>query len=154
VIADAYVGRVRLRGLRRLAPIAAAGLLVLAVVTPALVTVSDRAALSDLLWGAVWGAALGVLLAWLLLSPPPRLAPLSERLLGRALTPLGDVSYSLYVVHFPWLALLSAWWLSSHPRLPLGAELAVPGAAATILLAVACWYLVERHCVSSRAAPP
>jgi peptidoglycan/LPS O-acetylase OafA/YrhL len=63
----------------------------------------------------------------------------------------GEISYSLYVVHFPWLALLSAWWLSSHARLPLGVELVVPGVISALLLALCCWYLVERHFVS--AAP-
>jgi peptidoglycan/LPS O-acetylase OafA/YrhL len=144
VLADAYVGRVAPRRLGPAAVVAGATLVALALGGPASIGVSDL--LSDLLWGV----SLVVLLGWLLLTPPRRLRGPIERL-GRRLAPLGDVSYSLYLVHAPWLALLSAWWLSSHPRLPLGAELAVPGAASALALAWGCWYLVERHVMASRS---
>jgi peptidoglycan/LPS O-acetylase OafA/YrhL len=98
-----------------------------------------------------WSVGLAILLAYIMLSPSQRLSNLEGRI-AHHLVPLGNVSYSLYVVHFPWLALLSAWWLASHARLPLGFELAVPGAISALALAGCCWYLVERHFVASHGA--
>jgi peptidoglycan/LPS O-acetylase OafA/YrhL len=105
---------------------------------------SDFGAGMDLLWSA----PLGVLFSRVLLCEPGRVKSIIERF-AHALAPLGAISYSLYVVHFPILALLSAWWLSSHPRLPLGPELAVLGTSLSLIFASGAWYLVERHFVSS-----
>src|SRR2546423_12099152 len=66
------------------------------------------------------------------------------------LAPLGKMSYSLYVVHMPWLALLSAWWLSQNAELPSSALLATVGVSGALGIASVSWYLVERHCVSRR----
>jgi peptidoglycan/LPS O-acetylase OafA/YrhL len=142
-IADAYVGRVRVapRRLGWAAVVAGATLVALATLangSPAPVPVSDL----------LWGLGAGVLLAWMMLSLPRRLRRPTDRL-ARSLAPLGEISYSLYVVHVPWLVLLSAWWLSFHPRLPAGAELALPGAASALALAAGCWLLVERHFMAS-----
>jgi peptidoglycan/LPS O-acetylase OafA/YrhL len=140
-IAEAYVARVDLPGFRWMAVAALAGLPALAIIAP---RDGQSTTASDL----CWSAAVAILLAYLILSPPSRFR---SRIEGAAyrLAPLGDASYSLYVVHFPWLALLSAWWLSAHARLPLGIELVVPGAISALLLALCCWYLVERHFVSA-----
>ena len=81
----------------------------------------------------------------------PRVLSGRAEAVSRWLAPLGDMSYSLYIVHYPWLALVSAWWLWQHPRLPLGAELAIPGALSALALGWTLWYLVERHCVSSKS---
>jgi peptidoglycan/LPS O-acetylase OafA/YrhL len=145
LVAEAYVGRIRLRGLPWLAAACGAGLVVL-IVSPAQFN-------ARLGWwrfyDLAWGAGMAVLLAYLLLAMPLNLGAGIERC-ARVLARLGDVSYSLYVVHLPWLVVVSAWWLSWHSTLPKGGELAVPGVLSALLLAGCCWYFVERHCVSPR----
>ncbi len=143
LIAEAYVGRVRIPWLRWAALLGAAGVVYLAGST-ALNRLDPSASLDSPARDLAWGLSLAVVLACAMLSAPRWLARVAEP--GRRLlAPLGAISYSLYVVHFPWLALISAWWLSSHDRLPLGAELAIPGALSALLLAIICWYAVERH---------
>jgi peptidoglycan/LPS O-acetylase OafA/YrhL len=69
---------------------------------------------------------------------------------ARALSPLGRISYSLYLVHFPWLLLLSAWWLSHHNSLPGSPLLAVGGVASSLALASVSWLAVERRFTDAR----
>jgi peptidoglycan/LPS O-acetylase OafA/YrhL len=147
MIAEAYVGRTSLRGLRWLGPAAAAGLVGLAALT----AVRRLGALDGEIFSppldVLWGFGLGVLLAYAMLAPT-RLIRRLAAVATRFLSPLSAISYSLYLVHFPWLALVSAWWLSSHERLPVGAELAVAGVASSLAVAGVCWFLVERHFMS------
>jgi peptidoglycan/LPS O-acetylase OafA/YrhL len=89
------------------------------------------------------------MLAYLMLNVSPRLGAPIERA-ARRIAPLGNISYSLYIVHFPWLALIAAWWLSWHTRLPLGPELAIAGAISALALGAMCWWAVERHWVRRR----
>jgi peptidoglycan/LPS O-acetylase OafA/YrhL len=144
LMADAYVARGRRMVRSWLAVVAVVSLPLIVILTP---RDEQFTAASDL----AWSTALAILLGYVMLAPPRALRSIIERS-ARRLIPLGNISYSLYVVHFPWLALLSAWWLATHRRLPLGVELALPGACSAVLLAVCCWYLVERHFVSSRTA--
>jgi peptidoglycan/LPS O-acetylase OafA/YrhL len=145
LVAEGYAGRIRVRGLRCLAPACVVALGVLIVSLGQFTARPGWWRFYDL----AWGAGMAVLLAYLLLAAPRRLGAGVERG-ARVLARLGDMSYSLYVVHLPWLVLVSAWWLSWHSTLPKGAELAVPGMLSALLLAWCCWYLVERHCVSPR----
>jgi peptidoglycan/LPS O-acetylase OafA/YrhL len=97
-----------------------------------------------------YGLALGAVLAWAMLSPARSLI---GRLLERSaplLKPLGDISYSLYVLHLPWVLFVSALWLMLGGLLPRGGELMLLGVLTSLGLAAVCWYFVERHCVSSR----
>jgi peptidoglycan/LPS O-acetylase OafA/YrhL len=143
LIAEAYVGRIRIPYLRWIAPIGALAVVYLAG-SSALKRLDPSTTLDSPARDLQWGIALAVLLAFGMLSAPAWLARIAVP--GRRiLAPLGAISYSLYVVHFPWLALISAWWLSWHERLPLGAELAIPGALSALVLAVLSWYFVERH---------
>jgi peptidoglycan/LPS O-acetylase OafA/YrhL len=93
--------------------------------------------------------AFAVLLAYLMLQMPPRIGARVNGL-ARRLAFLGTMSYSLYVVHYPWIMFVSAWWLWQHDRLPVGAELVVAGAASAFLLGWCLWYAVERHCVATK----
>jgi peptidoglycan/LPS O-acetylase OafA/YrhL len=88
-------------------------------------------------------------LAWVILAAEGRSAWVLQRLAVR-LRPLGNMSYSLYVVHYPVIMLLAAWWSASHTSLPLGVELFTLGVAVSLALGAACWYLVERHFVRER----
>ena len=146
-IAEAYVGRFRLPRILGLLGIAivAAGLLWLKLGWP-----SDRATpwrIHDLVIAGLFALAL----AYVMVVSPNWLRWPVERVAKR-LALLGDMSYSLYVVHLPWLVLLSAAWLSIHATLPSGAELFIAGTVSALLLAFASWYFVERHFMTPRWA--
>ena len=137
-IAEAYV-RGQCPGLvRRLGPLTPVILIALAAMAPP-GTESDR--LPDLWWGGV----LGLGLAYVLLGGRKALL---ERAFVRC-RGLGQISYSLYLAHYPVLALMAAWWLSAQGALPRGIELSLFGVAAAIMLGWAAWYAVERHTVSA-----
>jgi peptidoglycan/LPS O-acetylase OafA/YrhL len=74
-----------------------------------------------------------------------RVGTVAERI-----APLGKMSYSLYLTHFPLVVLVSAWWLSTHRFLPRGAELAVGGGVAALCLASVVYLLAERPTTSRR----
>jgi peptidoglycan/LPS O-acetylase OafA/YrhL len=145
LVAEAHAGRIRLRGLQWLAPLSLACIIVLIVTLGQFTARAGWWRIYDL----AWGAGLAVLLATLLLGMPTRWGGGIERW-ARVLAPLGHISYSLYVVHLPWLVLMSAWWLSWHSTLPRGGELGVAGVLSALLLAASCWFFVERHCVTPR----
>lgn len=100
-----------------------------------------------------WSLGLFTFLALLLFGLPARARHALESLAGR-LRFSGDLSYSLYLVHTPWLALLSAWWLTTRPQLPAGAELALGGILGAVIVATLFWYLVERHCLPTHRSQP
>jgi peptidoglycan/LPS O-acetylase OafA/YrhL len=101
---------------------------------------------TDLLMSAAFAGVLAFIMLDFALPARRRVEAVARRL-----APLGDMSYSLYIVHYPWLALISAWWLWQNPRLPLGAELVIAGALTSLALGWCLWYFVERHCVSSKS---
>jgi peptidoglycan/LPS O-acetylase OafA/YrhL len=80
----------------------------------------------------------------------------SLRWLSR-LKPLGDMSYTLYVVHFPVLVLLSGWVMSRSPTglLPEHFGWIPIGAAVTLVLAYLLHFVVEKPFVHQvkRAGP-
>jgi peptidoglycan/LPS O-acetylase OafA/YrhL len=144
LLAEAYAGRIRLPGLRWAALIAFASLPLLAKYFP--YPFGGRGQPRDILWGV----ALVVVLAYVLIEPAPIVTRIANRL-ARHLAWLGEISYSLYLVHVPWLALLSAWWLVGHAGLPAGLELVVFGGISALGLGALSWYLVERHFVTARS---
>jgi len=147
-IAEAYVGRIRLARLSSLAAVA-----VVLVGLNSANYLHPIIRVDELVTDLAWGVGFAVLLAWAMLDCPPALARLIGQL-ARWLTPLGNMSYSLYLVHMPVLFLLSAWWLSSHHALPAGLELAAVGVTVSLGLAGLCWYCVERYFVSPRSGIP
>jgi peptidoglycan/LPS O-acetylase OafA/YrhL len=148
-VAEVYTGRIRLRGLPWMAAGSLAALVALAITLDQFVVRPGWWRVYDL----AWGTALAVLLGYLLLAAPRFVGAGVERS-GRALGWLGDISYSLYVVHLPWIVLIGALWSSRYPGLPKGGELAIGGSISAVLLAGCCWYFVERHCVSVRRKAP
>jgi peptidoglycan/LPS O-acetylase OafA/YrhL len=146
-VSGAYVAELHAKGaapnvLRLAGPIAAMWWLVLAVGF-----VSGHDYYPDFLWGAPLAVALGSVM----LVPPARVARLIEGLAGR-LRCLGAISYSLYLLHHSWLALLAALWMAAHARLPVGPELAIVGFVSSLGLGWLGWYLVERHFVTRPGA--
>jgi peptidoglycan/LPS O-acetylase OafA/YrhL len=134
VTADAYARRLEPEALKRFGPFSIAILAVLALIYwPA------GSPTVDLLWCL----PLSVAFAYLMLAMPSGARQFANRLTP-ALLPLGRVSYSLYLIHFPLFVLLAAWWLSSHAELPVGAELAVPGVIAALLVGASTWFFSER----------
>lgn len=67
------------------------------------------------------------------------------------LEPLGRISYSLYLVHVPWLGLLSAIWLRTHGTLPGNPLLGAFGVLSSLALGTAGYYLVERRFLNRKA---
>ena len=139
LVAEAYAGNVGTRTLRRRGP--------LALAIGAMLYLGGAQS-TGWLEVTAWSLVLGCGLAYLLLCLPPALARQVERC-ARPLRPLADLSYPLYVTHFPVLLLCAAWWLSGHARLPAGIELGALGLAAALALACAVWHLVEK-----RSQPP
>jgi peptidoglycan/LPS O-acetylase OafA/YrhL len=95
---------------------------------------------------AVWTPAMAVIIALgvhSLLRPPPELGFLGSR----PFVWLGDVSYGIYLWHLPVIILVKRA-MGEHASTPLGSFLALPAAlAATLVLAAASYYLVERPAI-------
>jgi peptidoglycan/LPS O-acetylase OafA/YrhL len=143
LLAEAYAGRVRLPGLEIAAAAATLGLALL---------VARRSTLDGPVGfqAVAWGVCLTILLGYFLLAAPRWVRLVAERA-ARSLALLGVISYSLYLVHLPWLTLLAAWWLAHNERLPAGWELFGLGVMSSVSLGAITWLLVERWCVPRRA---
>jgi peptidoglycan/LPS O-acetylase OafA/YrhL len=63
---------------------------------------------------------------------------------------LGIRSYTIYIVHFPLLALASAWVIQTYGGRPLHGWLAVTGAVACVAFGCLCFELCERHFLHRR----
>ena len=63
----------------------------------------------------------------------------------RALGYFGMRSYTIYVVHFPFLVLLSAWWIETFGARPSHAGLALVGAPLAVWFGCVCFDICERH---------
>ena len=76
-------------------------------------------------------------------------------LLGR-LKPLGDMSYTLYIVHMPVLVFLSGWVMSRSPggTLPGHFAWAAVGSIVCLLIAWLAHFVVEKPFTSRKAASP
>ena len=68
----------------------------------------------------------------------------------KPLQKLGAMSYSLYIVHFPVLAMISAIWLAYNSSLPQTPFLLIGGIAATLIVARLTYYVAERPFLSRR----
>jgi peptidoglycan/LPS O-acetylase OafA/YrhL len=58
---------------------------------------------------------------------------------------LGIRSYTIYVVHFPLLALFSAWWIETYGARPSHGWLALAVAPVTVWFGCVCFDICERH---------
>jgi peptidoglycan/LPS O-acetylase OafA/YrhL len=78
---------------------------------------------------------------------------LSTSLTGRLLEQLGIRSYTLYVVHFPFLTLIAAGVIQLTGSRPLSSWLAVAGAFAAVGFGWICFQCCERHFLHPRLRP-
>jgi peptidoglycan/LPS O-acetylase OafA/YrhL len=143
LIAEAYVRGARPVLVRVLGPMAPAVLLAMVFLSP---PGGQHQRFPDLLWGAV----LGLGLAYALLNAETLVSRVFERVC-RACGQLGEISYSLYLVHYPLLALISAWWLTYQGALPIGLELSALGTVLAIAFGWLAWYAVERAVAQRRS---
>lgn len=141
LIAEAYVGRVRLPHARFL------GILGCASLAAAFIYGQTGDRLQDL-WA--WACPIAATFAGLMLALPGRASDLVERLAPRVRW-LATISYSLYATHYPVLMLICAVWLTSHDGLPVTPWLALGAVGASLGVASLNWVLVERW--GQRPAP-
>ena len=73
--------------------------------------------------------------------------------LGRTFEYLGERSYSIYIVHFPFVALISAAVFQLYGARPTSGWLAVGGAGAAVVFGCLCFEVCERHFVHHRVPP-
>ncbi len=139
LLADIYSGRLKLRFSR------VAGLAGLFVVLPFLVAplVVIDGSVQDLLWALGFTGLLAACLAW---QNSGRSLAYLERLRF-----LGNISYSLYVIHFPILALIGGWLMSQAPdhSLPQDFTWIVIGSAVCMVAAYLAHRFVERPFLKS-----
>jgi peptidoglycan/LPS O-acetylase OafA/YrhL len=90
----------------------------------------------------LWGGVYFLLVLWVLHHPHLRSQlPAS---LNAALLWLGKISYSLYLVHFPFLLVVGAWWVAVFGEKPSSLLVPLIAAFATLPVAYLLWRFVER----------
>lgn len=77
-------------------------------------------------------------------------APSRDNVLLSLFERLGVRSYTIYIVHFPFLALLSAYVFETFGQRPLHGWLAAAGAMLSIAAGCVCFEVCERHFLHSR----
>jgi peptidoglycan/LPS O-acetylase OafA/YrhL len=90
----------------------------------------------------LWGGIYFLLVLWVLHHPG-----LLTRLpgtLNAGLLWLGKISYSLYLIHFPFLLLLGAGWLAVFGQKPSSLLVPLAASLATLPVAYLLWWFVER----------
>jgi peptidoglycan/LPS O-acetylase OafA/YrhL len=134
LLAELYAGNLPVKFVQ-VAPLA-----VLFLILPLLVApfVQLNATVQDFVWALGFTGLLAACFAW-------QGRKGSLRVLERFRW-LGDISYSLYVIHFPLLVLLGGWLMSRTPdgTLPQGFEWVAIGALLCVVAAYAVHRVVER----------
>ncbi|HEY7450387.1 MAG TPA: acyltransferase [Vicinamibacterales bacterium] len=90
----------------------------------------------------VWGAIYFLLMLWAANHPtaPARMPGWLRRATGF----LGQISYSLYLVHYPIFLVLGAWWVAAFGQKPVSVFVPLIAALIPIPAAFVLWRLVER----------
>jgi peptidoglycan/LPS O-acetylase OafA/YrhL len=129
LLAEMYCGRVKIRfnHVAYLAPL-----------LPILIVVSLKIATPEISWGL---AFTGVIAAGFAMQE----SGLRLRLLER-LKPLGETSYTLYVIHMPIIVLISGWLMSrsANHQLPRGVLWPLAASALVLIVAYPIHLIVEK----------
>jgi peptidoglycan/LPS O-acetylase OafA/YrhL len=141
VIAEAYVGRFRVPTVVYIAGVAAIAT-ARWLTPPASPTWIGGWMINDLLWSAFFAIGLSLLLVAVPLRVP--------HVLMEWATYAGKISYSLYLVHIPVIAFVSACWFAAGRQMPIGLELALPTAVLALGVAILMWFIAERPFQRSR----
>lgn len=91
----------------------------------------------------LWGVIYFLVLLWGLNRQVPPLRILPDAV-TRALLRLGDISYSLYLVHFPVFLALGALWIAVFGSKPTNVLVPLAASLVTIPVAYVMWRFVER----------
>jgi peptidoglycan/LPS O-acetylase OafA/YrhL len=79
--------------------------------------------------------------------------PWSSRRWHRALEFCGIRSYTIYIMHFPILVLISSWAMTTQEGLPHSGWLGIGGALLTLALCFLLFEVCEKHFLHKRLAP-
>ena len=135
LLAEIYVGRLKIR-YHRLMPL-------MFILLPLLVLIPPfSSVLNYYVRDVLWGVGFMGLLAWLLnLNQRGRSLKFLERL-----KPLGDMSYTLYITHFPIMIFIGTWLVATSPThaLPISFEWIIVGCAICLIVAWLLHFIVEK----------
>ena len=149
-IADARAGRVQIPT-RWWSLGAVVGLVLLASSALFLVVKNPNIQINNInIFYLVWVVGFFGPIGWLCAAQHPARV---RTLVGHVFNPLsrlGKMSYSLYVVHFPTLALVCAMWLASHDSLPRTPWLMLGGIVAALSVAYGTYLVAERPFTKKR----
>jgi peptidoglycan/LPS O-acetylase OafA/YrhL len=147
LLADIYTRRIRVK-LAWLAPLT----LLLPVLLPLVIPISSLSApfltLEDIAWGLGFTGLLALCLAWQNRGGSLRVLEVFK--------PLGDMSYTLYVIHFPILTLMSGILMSQtrDQVLPQRFDWTIAGILVCLGAAYAAHFFTERPFVKQHGSPP
>ncbi|MDT5271699.1 MAG: hypothetical protein QOH49_3885 [Acidobacteriota bacterium] len=133
LLADMYTKRIDFP-MGRVAPLAA----LLGILSFSHISALPLGLLRDLLWALGFS---GLIAACFFVQEKGRRLRLLERL-----KPLGDMSYTLYVIHFPIFVLMSGWLMSTSAtnQLPRNFNFVIIGICGSLLIAYLTHFVVER----------
>jgi peptidoglycan/LPS O-acetylase OafA/YrhL len=147
LLAEIYVGRLAI-SLWRIAPLA----LLLPVLVPLVIPISQLSgniqALQDVLWGLAFMGLIAAGLAWKQRG--------GSLWLVEQLKPLGDMSYTLYVVHLPIVVFMSGFVMSRSPDqiLPWDFGWVITAIVVCLAVAYAAHFFTEKPFIRRRVAAP
>ncbi len=149
-IADARAGRVRIPT-RWWSLGAVAGLLVLAASALYLVLKNPNIEINNInIFYLIWVVGFFGPIGWLCAGRHAQRTRAVVANLFKPLKRLGAMSYSLYIVHFPTLAVICAIWLAGHGSLPRTPWLMVGGIIAALAVGYGVHIVAERPFMGKR----
>lgn len=140
LLADIMVGRIKIK----LWKVSLASLLLVPLAPTPFVTVPLPQAVQDTLWAFTFAGVIAALLAWQ--RRGGSLRPL-ERIAF-----LGDMSYTLYVTHYPIIIFLAGWYVHHFDARPITTEWVFIGTMICLLVAWGAHFLVEKPFTRPRPA--